>query len=118
MARRKPNAVDQQIGARIRAARHSKGITQETLGAKLGLTFQQIQKYENGKNRIAASTLYDLATALEIPMYWFMPNHLKPPKAQPFYINVCCACYRVFDGKVGQKCPDCGCNKSTRSKVN
>lgn len=59
------NSVDRAIGARIRARRLGARMTQEAFAAKLGVTFQQIQKYEKGLNRIAASRLYDMACALK-----------------------------------------------------
>ncbi|MDE2495642.1 MAG: helix-turn-helix transcriptional regulator, partial [Alphaproteobacteria bacterium] len=54
------SAVDRVIGARIRAYRHERGLSQGDLAAKLGLTFQQVQKYENGLNRVAASRLFEI----------------------------------------------------------
>ena len=67
-----PNAVDIYVGYRIRQRRTLLGLSQEKLGEALGLTFQQIQKYERGTNRVSASRLYDLARILDIePNYFF-----------------------------------------------
>lgn len=63
---RVPNVVDVHVGARIKARRSSIGMSQEKLGAALGLTFQQVQKYEKGTNRVSASRLSQIAKALEV----------------------------------------------------
>jgi transcriptional regulator with XRE-family HTH domain len=68
---RSPNYVDQHIGARIRLRRLTANVSQESLAEKLNITFQQIQKYEKGVNRVAASRLWDLAHALEVPVGYF-----------------------------------------------
>ena len=59
-----PNPIDIHVGARMRLRRSLLGLTQEELGAALGLSFQQMQKYERGGNRIAASRLYELSRLL------------------------------------------------------
>jgi DNA-binding XRE family transcriptional regulator len=61
---RRPNPIDVHVGSRVRFRRMLIGMSQEKLGEKLGLTFQQIQKYEKGINRIGASRLFDLAQVL------------------------------------------------------
>lgn len=66
MAKRAGSDADQQIGARVRAARMARGMSQERLGEALGITFQQIQKYEKGTNRVAVSTLFKIAAALDV----------------------------------------------------
>ena len=66
-----PNAVDVHVGSRIRMRRQLLGMSQEQLGKAIGLTFQQIQKYEHGTNRVSASRLYDMAEALEVPISFF-----------------------------------------------
>ncbi len=66
-----PHNVDLHVGARVRLRRKSLGISQEGLGAKIGLTFQQVQKYERGANRISASKLYDIAGALKVSVAYF-----------------------------------------------
>jgi transcriptional regulator with XRE-family HTH domain len=64
-------AVDRHVGSRIRLRRQLIGVTQEQLGAALGLTFQQVQKYERGVNRVSAGTLYLTAQALDVPVAFF-----------------------------------------------
>lgn len=64
--------MDEQIGARVRAARIEKGMSQEKLGELLGLTFQQVQKYEKGTNRIAAPRLIEISIALDKPLAYFL----------------------------------------------
>jgi transcriptional regulator with XRE-family HTH domain len=67
-----PNPIDSHVGARLRMRRMTIGMSQEKLGAALGITFQQIQKYEKGVNRIGASRLQDIARALQVaPAYFF-----------------------------------------------
>src|SRR6185295_17443318 len=68
---RRPNPIDVHVGSRVRFRRMLLGMSQEKLGEKLGLTFQQIQKYEKGINRIGASRLFDLAQVLAVPVQFF-----------------------------------------------
>ncbi|AQU87732.1 transcriptional regulator [Komagataeibacter nataicola] len=65
------NPVDVHVGNRIRLRRTLLGMSQERLGNALGLTFQQVQKYERGRNRVGASRLYDLACVLDVPVAFF-----------------------------------------------
>ncbi len=65
---RAANAVDRKIGQRVRARRLEIGMSQERLAELLGVTFQQVQKYEKGVNRIAASRLHDIAASLDMPV--------------------------------------------------
>lgn len=67
-----PNPVDIHVGSRVRLRRTLLGMSQEMLGDAIGLTFQQIQKYERGTNRISASRLYDLSRALDVPVSFFL----------------------------------------------
>lgn len=67
----RPNAVDAHVGARLRQRRTLLGMSQEKLGDAIGLTFQQVQKYERGTNRVSASRLYDLSKVLETDMNYF-----------------------------------------------
>jgi len=67
----KPNPVDVHVGSRVRLRRTLLGMSQEKLGDAIGLTFQQVQKYERGANRIGASRLYDLARVLDVPVAYF-----------------------------------------------
>src|SRR5512132_3393562 len=71
MAGKKPNPVDQHVGSRVRLRRMLLGVSQEKLGERLGLTFQQVQKYEKGVNRIGASRLFDLSMVLQVPINFF-----------------------------------------------
>lgn len=71
---RSTNEVDKRIGARVRARRLDIGMSQETLADILGVTFQQVQKYEKGVNRIAASRLYDISAALKVSVASFFEN--------------------------------------------
>lgn len=66
-----PHLVDIYVGARLRARRTLLGMTQENLGEAVGLTFQQIQKYERGTNRIVASRLYEFAKVLNVAVSYF-----------------------------------------------
>ena len=68
---RGPNPVDVYVGARVRNRRKFLGLSQETLAAAIDLTFQQVQKYERGSNRISASKLHLIAKALKVPMNYF-----------------------------------------------
>ncbi len=71
---RKPKPVDVHVGARVKQRRKLLGMTQTGLGDALGLTFQQIQKYERGSNRISASRLCDLARVLDVPIDYFFED--------------------------------------------
>lgn len=68
---RRPNPIDIHVGSRVRLRRMILGMSQEKLGESLGLTFQQVQKYEKGVNRIGASRLFDLAQVLRVPVQFF-----------------------------------------------
>ncbi|MEO1609403.1 MAG: helix-turn-helix transcriptional regulator [Pseudomonadota bacterium] len=68
---RKPNTIDLHVGSRIKLRRMLLGMSQENLGDCLGLTFQQVQKYEKGVNRIGASRLFELANALGVNVQFF-----------------------------------------------
>jgi transcriptional regulator with XRE-family HTH domain len=75
---RSPNLVDVHVGSRIRMRRRVLGISQEKLAAALGLTFQQVQKYERGTNRVSASKLYETAKALSAPISYFFEGLADP----------------------------------------
>ncbi len=66
-----PNPIDVHVGRRLRLRRTLLGMSQEKLGEAIGLTFQQIQKYERGSNRIGASRLFDLSRVLDVPVGFF-----------------------------------------------
>jgi transcriptional regulator with XRE-family HTH domain len=68
--------LDKQIGQRIRARRLELGVTQEELARRLGLTFQQVQKYEKGANRVAASRLADVAKSLDLPVGYLLTGDM------------------------------------------
>ncbi len=67
----KPNPIDVHVGSRIRLRRTLLGLSQEKLGEAIGLTFQQVQKYERGTNRVGASRLFDLSRVLDVPISFF-----------------------------------------------
>ena len=71
MPRKSPNPIDVHVGGRVRMRRMLVGMSQEKLGESLGLTFQQVQKYEKGANRIGASRLYHIARVLSVPIEFF-----------------------------------------------
>ena len=71
MADKKSNPIDMHVGSRVRMRRLLIGLSQEKLGKRMGLTFQQIQKYEKGVNRIGASRLFELSQILEVPVQFF-----------------------------------------------
>jgi transcriptional regulator with XRE-family HTH domain len=76
----RPSPIDVHVGSRIRLRRTLLGMSQERLGEALGLTFQQVQKYERGVNRVGASRLFDLSRVLDVPISFFfddMPESLQ-----------------------------------------
>lgn len=74
-----PNRIDVHIGLRIRMRRRMLGMSQNRLGAEVGVTFQQIQKYERGSSRVGASRLFDLSEVLEVPVSYFFEG-LEPTR--------------------------------------
>ncbi len=66
-----PDPIDKHVGGQLRLRRAQVGMTQGELGAKLGLTFQALQKYETGENRISASRLFQLSRVLDVPLSYF-----------------------------------------------
>ena len=76
MSAKTPSHVDHQVGRRIRQARRAAKLTQGQLGDMIGLTFQQVQKYEKGVNRVSAGTLYEIAKAFDIPISWFFDEDI------------------------------------------
>jgi len=69
-----PNPIDVHVGARVRLRRTLMGMSQEKLGEAIGLTFQQVQKYERGANRVGASRLFDLSRVLDVPVSFFFED--------------------------------------------
>jgi transcriptional regulator with XRE-family HTH domain len=87
-----PNPTDKHVGSRVRTRRMLLGMTQEKLGDALGLTFQQVQKYEKGTNRIGASRLHHIANILQVPLAFFFEDVPGQPKAKndapsPAYVS-------------------------------
>jgi transcriptional regulator with XRE-family HTH domain len=82
---RRSDARDNEVGRRVRTQRLAKGLSQTELGQSIGVTFQQVQKYEKGTNRIGAGRLSRIAQALEVPVTYFFPNEEEPtlPDADP-----------------------------------
>ena len=70
----RPSPIDVHVGSRIRLRRTLLGMSQEKLGDALGLTFQQVQKYERGVNRVGASRLFDISRVLDVPISFFFDD--------------------------------------------
>ena len=79
MAKKAPNPIDKHVGSRVRMRRMMLGMSQEKLGDALGLTFQQVQKYEKGTNRIGASRLQQISLILQVPVSFFFEGAPPPP---------------------------------------
>lgn len=79
--KKQPNPIDKHVGSRVRMRRMMMSMSQEKLGDAIGLTFQQVQKYEKGTNRIGASRLQQISNILQVPVSFFfegapnMPGH-------------------------------------------
>jgi transcriptional regulator with XRE-family HTH domain len=79
-----PNPIDIEVGRRLKRRRTLLGVSQERLGELLGVSYQQIQKYERGTNRIGSSRLYDICRILDVPAGYFLDDAPEPPAfAQP-----------------------------------
>ncbi|KQZ12765.1 MULTISPECIES: helix-turn-helix domain-containing protein [unclassified Mesorhizobium] len=97
--KKKPNPIDVHVGSRIRLRRNMLGMSQEKLGEKLGITFQQIQKYEKGTNRVGASRLQAIASILGVPVAFFFedapgqeasgPRGLSEDSSTAFAVEFC-----------------------------
>ena len=94
IAKKVPNPIDKHVGSRVRMRRMMLGMSQEKLGDALDLTFQQVQKYEKGTNRIGASRLQHISQILKVPVSFFfegapnMPGHAGMGEApSPAYVN-------------------------------
>ncbi|HET7715944.1 MAG TPA: helix-turn-helix domain-containing protein [Bauldia sp.] len=81
--KKQPNPIDIHVGSRVRLRRMMLGMSQEKLGEHLGITFQQIQKYEKGTNRIGASRLQHIARVLTVPVSFFFEDAPGAPQAEP-----------------------------------
>ncbi len=93
MVKKVPNPTDKYVGSRVRMRRMMLGMSQEKLGDALGLTFQQVQKYEKGTNRIGASRLQHISNILQVPVSFFfeggphLPGHSGMGEApSPAYV--------------------------------
>jgi transcriptional regulator with XRE-family HTH domain len=94
MAKKSPNPIDKHVGSRVRMRRMMLNMSQEKLGDALGLTFQQVQKYEKGTNRIGASRLQAISNILQVPVSFFfegaphLPGHSGMGEApSPAYVS-------------------------------
>jgi transcriptional regulator with XRE-family HTH domain len=95
MAKKSPNPIDKHVGSRVRMRRMMLGMSQEKLGGGLGITFQQVQKYEKGTNRIGASRLQHISHILQVPVALFFegdPHQPGQPKglgeaSSPAYVS-------------------------------
>ena len=125
MVKKAPNPTDKHVGARVRMRRLMLGMSQEKLGDALGLTFQQVQKYEKGANRISASRLQQIAYILQVSVSFFfdcapnVPGHAPIGKAEapsPAYVsdflatsdglNLTKAFMRIKDAKLRRRIVD------------
>jgi transcriptional regulator with XRE-family HTH domain len=122
----KPNPIDVQVGSRVRLRRNMLGLSQEKLGTAIGLTFQQVQKYERGANRIGASRLHELSRVLDVPVSFFfddmdpvrapaIPGGFAEPSAEAFEsdpmrrretVELVDAYYAIDDGAVRRRLLD------------
>ena len=125
LATKKPNPTDKYVGARLRMRRMMLGMTQQKLGGALGLTFQQVQKYEKGANRIGASRLQQIAQILQVPESFFFdggpnasgtppkefsgapsPNYIAEFLASPDGFVLCKAFMNINDPKLRRRIVD------------
>ncbi len=120
-----PSPVDVHVGARLRQRRTLLGMSQTTLGDAIGLSFQQMQKYENGANRISASRLFDLSRLLDVPIQHFfddmptavsassptlgggkakeLPSHELDPMAKRETLQLVRAYYKISDPEIRKR---------------
>jgi transcriptional regulator with XRE-family HTH domain len=90
-----PNPIDKHVGARVRMRRLMVGMSQGKLGEALAVTFQQIQKYEKGTNRIGASRLQQLARVLEVPPAFFFEGAPSADPGKPAFAEPSSSSYVV-----------------------
>lgn len=83
MSNSAPDPIDVAVGARLRLRRKAMKVSQSALAEALDLTFQQVQKYERGANRIGASRLFDLSRVLDVPVSFFFDDMPSDPDARP-----------------------------------
>ncbi len=79
----RPRPVDVHVGSRVRLRRTMLGLSQEKLGVAIGLTFQQVQKYERGTNRIGSSRLFELSKVLDVPVSFFFDDMPRDIETSP-----------------------------------
>ena len=128
MAKKAPNPIDKHVGSRVRMRRMMLSMSQEKLGDALGLTFQQVQKYEKGTNRIGASRLQQISHILQVPVAFFFegaPNlhghvgrHAKthpPPPMSPIFSPPPKDCPSPRPS-CGSRSPSCGAASSIWSR--
>ena len=109
MATKAPNPVDKYVGSRVRMRRIMLGMSQEKLGEALGMTFQQIQKYEKGANRVGSSRLARIAAILKVPISNFFDNSAagaEGPVAGPVVTDLLISPYAVQMLKAFAKLPN------------
>jgi transcriptional regulator with XRE-family HTH domain len=87
LAKKQPSSIDAHVGSRVRLRRMLIGMSQEKLGELLGLTFQQVQKYEKGANRIGASRLFDISQILAVPVSYFFDDVSEEVASQHRLMN-------------------------------
>ena len=102
------NPIDQHVGKRLRQRRGVLGISQEKLAEMLGITFQQVQKYEKGVNRIGSSRLFDIANNLSVPVNFFFDEYKEGASNQN---------YSLAEEAQGFEAEDAGRNKETMALV-
>lgn len=93
----KPSDIDFRIGKTIQILRTKQGLTQKDLASKLGVTFQQVQKYETGGNRISASRLYDIVHVLEVPIGALYNESRNEPMHDKQMLNLIHNIYKLSD---------------------
>lgn len=92
MSKKNPNPIDKHVGSRVRMRRLMLGLSQEKLADAIDLTFQQVQKYEKGTNRMGSSRLQQIANVLQVPVTFFFEGAPGQPKLDgkapsPAYVN-------------------------------
>ena len=102
----RPRPIDVHVGSRIRLRRTLLDMSQERLGEALGLTFQQVQKYESGVNRVSASRLFDLSRVLEVPIGFFFDDVRDVVLSRRETLELVAAYYRILDPAVRQRVLD------------
>ena len=102
----RPRPIDVHVGSRIRLRRILLGVSQERLGEALGLTFQQVQKYESGVNRVSASRLFDLSRVLDVPIGFFFDDVPDVVLSRRETLELVAAYYRIIDPAVRQRVLD------------